>query len=39
MSIVLHYFPLKARAHDIRLILNYTKTDYSEKIIEFADWP
>ena len=38
MSIILHYFPLYARAEPIRVILNYAGIRYEEKTYEFEEW-
>lgn len=38
MSIVLHYFPMYARAEPIRVILHYAGIRYEEKIYEFEEW-
>jgi len=38
-EIVLHYFPLHARAELIRMILHYLNVPFQDHIVQFQEWP
>ena len=35
----IHYFPFYGRAEPCKLMLSHAKADWTEKVVEFPDWP
>ena len=33
-----HYFPLYARGELIRYIFHHTETEFTDRVIQFAEW-